>query len=89
MRLERLFIIAESFVLGVGVYGAVGLVAALALVLRGVARIDPVIVASPRSVRLVLVPGLVALWPVMLYKWMKQARGSSRGEGAQTPEAGD
>lgn len=75
MRLEEFFIAAELLVIGVGVYGAIGIVAAVALALRALPRMDPAIAASPGSVRLLLLPGLVALWPVMLAKWARSSRG--------------
>lgn len=51
---------------GVGGYAAIGLLAALAIVLFGLRRIDPVAAVAPVRVKLLIVPGLVVLWPLML-----------------------
>jgi hypothetical protein len=47
-------------------YAGIGVLVAAALVLGGLRRIDAGAAAAPWQVRLLLVPGLVALWPVML-----------------------
>ncbi|MFI4860651.1 MAG: hypothetical protein ACIAXF_08230 [Phycisphaerales bacterium JB063] len=56
-------------------YFVIGFVAGLWLVCFGLVRIDPAVSASPRHVRLVLMPGLVALWPVLLFKWARVRKG--------------
>jgi len=58
------------FVLLVGVYALAGLVFAVAFVLRGAGRIDPVARKAPLRVRLLLAPGAAALWPVLIPKWL-------------------
>lgn len=58
------------FVMLVGVYALLGIVFAVAFVLRGAGRIDPVATEAPLRVRLLLGAGAVALWPVLLYKWL-------------------
>lgn len=72
----------ELLVIGLGVYGAIGLVAGAALAILALGRMDPGVEASPWSVRLLFLPGLVALWPVMLFKWARLTRGGGAGEGA-------
>ena len=53
-------------------YLVLGLVFALVFVTRGVAAIDPAARGMPRLARLPIVPGAVALWPLMLWKWFTQ-----------------
>ena len=52
------------------IYLAVGIVVGLAFVLRGVNRVDPVAAESPFIFRLVILPGCVGLWPVVLKLWL-------------------
>jgi len=53
-----------------GTYVSVGLAFAVAFVTRGVARIDPSAAGMRWTVRLMLVPASVALWPVLLRLWI-------------------
>ncbi len=50
----------------VGGYFALGVCAALALLFGWINRIDPQAGAAPWRVKLLLLPGLVALWPLLL-----------------------
>jgi hypothetical protein len=52
-----------------GVYLAVGLIVGVSFALRGVDRVDPVVTGSPIMFRTVILPGCVALWPVVCWKW--------------------
>ncbi|MEZ6317834.1 MAG: hypothetical protein R3B49_03625 [Phycisphaerales bacterium] len=61
----------------VGAYAAVGVVFAIAFVLVGVKRVDPVAAHAPVRVRVLFLPGAAALWPMMLAKWRASARGAS------------
>jgi hypothetical protein len=62
------------FLAAVGLYAAVGLVAALAFVSVGVTRVlphpDPVSIGA----RILLLPGAAALWPYVLLRWRKSGR---------------
>jgi len=59
---------AEIFVTCLGLYGAVGLVFALMFVTFGARRIDPDAVGMPIRARLIIFPGAVGLWPLLLIK---------------------
>jgi hypothetical protein len=59
-----------------GLYFAVGLLFAVPFVLRGVSRIDPVAGGSSWGFRLIILPGVVALWPLLLNRW-RRGRGSA------------
>ncbi|MCA9303578.1 MAG: hypothetical protein KC996_05600 [Phycisphaerales bacterium] len=50
-------------------YALVGILVSVPLVAFGIQRIDPVMRSSPLSARLLMFPGSVALWPIMLIKW--------------------
>ena len=50
-------------------YLVVGLDFAIAFVLSGVNRIDPAARASTWGFRVMIFPGSVALWPLLLRRW--------------------
>ena len=61
---------AEAIVLGFGLYLAVGLLVGLAYMFGGAGRIDPAAKGKgmPVRVRLMILPGVIGLWPLMLTK---------------------
>ncbi|HRI24708.1 MAG TPA: hypothetical protein PLZ45_08515 [Ferruginibacter sp.] len=52
------------------VYLAMGIVFAIAFLLKGIEKTDPAAHGSGPGFRLIIFPGTVALWPVLLQKWM-------------------
>jgi len=60
----------------VGIYVAAGLIAAAALHLGGLRRIDPGVEGSGVMFRLLVTPGMVALWPFLIRRWRLAARGA-------------
>ena len=54
-------------------YGLAGLVVAAAFLFRGLDRIDPA-ARGAYAFRPLLVPGLVLLWPLVLWRWRVLAR---------------
>ena len=64
---------AVWLVRALGVYAAAGLVFAIAFVLRGVERIDPAAKGASWGFRLIVLPGVVALWPLLLRRWISGA----------------
>ena len=52
-----------------GTYLTLGLVFAVPFVLRGVQRIDPVAREGTWGVRLIIVPGVTLLWPLLARRW--------------------
>ena len=61
----------------VGLYVLIGLIVGVAFVLRGVSRVDAAAADSPFVFRVVILPGCVGLWPVVLWKWIKAGRGAA------------
>lgn len=59
-----------------GVYGGIGLLFALYFFFKGAFLIDDVIVDSKWTVRLVLIPGAIGLWPFLLKKIIFKYRNS-------------
>lgn len=64
----------------VGLYAVVGVITAIALLARGLAKIDHGVAGTSIWFKLVIAPGLIAFWPLFLLKW-KQA-----GEQENFPE---
>ena len=60
---------AEVVVLLCTVYIACGLAFAPFFVWRGVGRFDPAAKTAGLGFRLIILPGVVALWPVLLRRW--------------------
>jgi len=63
--------VAELIVWFVGIYVAFGALFATAFVTLGLGRIDEAARGATRGVRLILIPGSVALWPILLQKWLR------------------
>lgn len=60
---------AEGIVAVAAGYAALGLLFGLAFVGSGVARLDPAARGTSVGFRALILPGSVALWPVLLWKW--------------------
>lgn len=56
--------------LALGVYALLGALFALAFVVVGVQRIDPGAKGSGVRFRFLIFPGSVALWPLLLKRWV-------------------
>lgn len=65
---------AEILVLGLGIYALIGVLVGLIYVFGGAGRIDPAAKGKglPFRVRLMILPGIAGLWPVMLIKLLSQ-----------------
>ena len=61
--------LAELIVATAGAYVAAGALFAAAFLTWGVSRIDPVARQGTSGFRLIILPGVVALWPILLFKW--------------------
>jgi len=72
----------STLLLIVGAYAGVGLIVAIAFALAGAATIDHAVRDSPKSFRILLMPGALALWPVVVTKWIRAIRAARATEGA-------
>jgi hypothetical protein len=63
--------LAESFVGLLSVYGLLGLLFGVCFVTVGVGRLDPMAKGAGLGFRLLILPGVVALWPLLLYRWLR------------------
>lgn len=60
-------------VLLAGIYVGLGLLFGVPFVLRGVDRVDPVAREGSWGFRLIVLPGAVALWPLLARRWLAGA----------------
>lgn len=65
--------VAEALVIALGIYLAAGIAFAVPFALRGAGTIDPAAKGGTRGFRVLIFPGVVALWPFMLVKWRRGA----------------
>ncbi len=60
---------ATSIAAGLALYAALGLFFAVVFVSAGLGSVDHAARDAPWTFRLLIVPGVAALWPWMLAKW--------------------
>lgn len=60
--------IATWIWIGAGLYAAIGLVVGCSLLIGGLKAFDATAAESPWRFKLTILPGLVALWPVIVAK---------------------
>ena len=63
-------IVATWLVRGLGLYLLAGLLFGLAFVVRGIERVDRGAAGATLGFRLIVLPGVVALWPLLLRRWL-------------------
>ena len=54
-------------------YAGMGILFAVAFLVAGIHRIDPQAKGSGWGFRLIILPGVAALWPLLLSRWMRGA----------------
>ena len=63
--------VAQALVLVVLAYAGIGLVFAVLFLALGLARVDPVARGASFGLRLLLLPGCAALWPLLALRWAR------------------
>ena len=63
-----LFVFVTAFL----AYLLIGVLFALYFFFKGALRLDPLIADGKWTVRLLLMPGVIALWPLLLLKLLKK-----------------
>lgn len=66
-----MLLLATAGLYAAGLYTAMGLVFACAFLTRGISSVDPVSKGSGIGFRLIILPGVAALWPVLLTRWIR------------------
>jgi hypothetical protein len=64
-------ILAQIIVGILGIYVTVGVLFSLFFVVFGAGRIDPSVRQSTRGFHLIIVPGVVALWPLLALRLLR------------------
>jgi hypothetical protein len=67
-------LLAELVTMLMSAYAMIGALFAIAFLTRGITRVDPVAKGSTRGFKLIVFPGIVALWPVLLQRWIVSRR---------------
>ncbi|MEM7385991.1 MAG: hypothetical protein AAF514_13710 [Verrucomicrobiota bacterium] len=57
----------------VGFYAVIGLIFGLAFVLLGVKRIDPAAEGGTWGFKLLILPGCLVFWPLLLIRWVRKS----------------
>ena len=66
--------IAQFVVGAFEAYALAGVGFALMFLPRAVTRLDPRVAGAPKTLRLLILPGVVALWPLFAWRWITGAR---------------
>ena len=67
-------IVAQTIVWLPGIYLLVGLLFVPFFVIIGAGRIDPAVQQSTWGFRLIIMPGVIALWPLLLLRLLRGVR---------------
>lgn len=66
----------------VAIYLAAGFVFAIPFAIKGVTKIDEAAHRSGWGFRLIIIPGVIVFWPLLLKKWMAATKKSVHDKGA-------
>ncbi|GJM29989.1 MAG: hypothetical protein DHS20C17_26240 [Cyclobacteriaceae bacterium] len=61
-------------VLIAGIYLVIGMVFCLVLLIKGLGKLDPNAESTGVGFKILLTPGIIAFWPILLIKWIKKKR---------------
>jgi len=65
---------AEIFLVLISSYLLAGFLFALVFVVKGVDKIDDAAIGSSVGFRIIIFPGTMVLWPLLLKKWLKSSK---------------
>ena len=57
-----------------GIYLIAGLLFAIVFLLKGLEKVDEGAHGATWGFKLIIIPGIMALWPFLLKKWIKSAK---------------
>jgi len=67
--------VARGALFAVATYLAIGSLVAVPFLIFGIGRVDPAAKAAPWTFRALVFPGVVAMWPLALRRWLSPRRG--------------
>ena len=63
--------LAEFIVALFEIYALAGMLFAILFLPRAVTRLDPRVAAAPATLRVLILPGVAALWPLFAWRWLR------------------
>jgi hypothetical protein len=66
--------IVEGALFALATYLAIGAIVAVPFLIFGIGRVDQAAKGAPFAFRVLVLPGVVALWPFMLRRWRRPKR---------------
>ena len=66
--------IVSILLMAAGLYLLIGLVFFIPFIRKGVHTFDDGVAAAPFMMKVLIFPGIVALWPLLLSKWRKAVK---------------
>ncbi|HXL54691.1 MAG TPA: hypothetical protein VN958_00450 [Chitinophagaceae bacterium] len=75
-----LVIIVSLVFIVLAVYMMAGIVFTVLFQIKGLSKIDEGVHGSTIGFRIIIIPGCIVFWPVLLKKWIKVSRTSVDGE---------
>jgi hypothetical protein len=66
--------LAEAIVAMSELYAIAGFLFAAIFLARGVTKVDPRTAAAPKTLRLLILPGVAAFWPLFARRWFSGTR---------------
>ena len=63
--------IINIFLAILGIYFTIGLLFGMYFLFKGATKIDPIMADSKKKVRVLLLPGVIATWPLLISKVFK------------------
>jgi hypothetical protein len=64
-------VVVEIIFMIVALYLFAGALFAIFFLIKGIQKIDPTVCGSGLGFRLIILPGVITLWPALLSKWIK------------------
>lgn len=69
---------AVAILLTSALYAAIGALFGIAFAWRGIDRVDPTAHGAPWTFRLLILLGVIALWPMLALRWQRAIRTRAR-----------
>ena len=61
--------LADALLRVTGLYAAIGVLAGVPFVIWGIGRVDHAAKGAPWAFRVLVLPGVIAMWPLMVRRW--------------------